>query len=237
MTSRGLAKAVALAAMRRLLRAVVLAAVVMAPFAARAQEVNLSRLDDEAQNRVHVRTGAEYGFVAGVGYERTVSLLERRLMLTGDVALPWAGLDASDYRVRVGALVPIVGTRRWRLGGTFAPTVRGTKNDINRMTSVGTDLGVEGGFYARHWFVAGEVGFDWAITTYIANSDAYRNQVYAGARDGWYAMPGGNLRYGLQTGASFGRYDLVLRAGKMVDIGGAPPMLPFYGTLMVDVRW
>jgi len=228
MTSRGLARVVAAGAFAGLLAA---------PLAARAQEVNLSLLDDEPANRVHVRTGAEYGFVASVGYARTVSLLDRRLLLTGDGTVPWAGLDASDYRVRVGALVPIVGSRRWRLAGTIAPTVRGTQNAAATMTSLGADLGVQGGFYARHWFVAGETGLDWAMTTHITHSDEYRTTVYAGARDGWYAMPGGNIRYGLQAGASFGRYDLVLRAGQLVDVGGAKPLLPFYGTLALDTRW
>ena len=237
MTARGLVKAVACAAARRLLRAAVFAAVVAAPLVARAQEVNLSRLDDEGANQVHVRTGAEHGFVAGVGYARTVSLLDRRLLLTGDVTVPFGGLDASDYRVRAGALVPIVGTRRWRLAGSIAPTVRGTENDAGSLTSLGTDLGVQGGFYARHWFVAGETGFDWSMTTHITHSDEYREKVYPGARDGWYAMSGGIIRYGVQAGASFGRHDLVLRAGQMVEVGGEKPMLPFYGTLALNTRW
>jgi hypothetical protein len=222
---------------RALFGAVAFAAVVAAPLAARAQEVNLSRLDDEPANRVHLRTGVEYGFVAGAGYARTVSLLDRRLLVTGDVTLPWAGIDRSDYRVRAGVLVPIVGVRGWRLAGTFAPTARATKTVSGRMTNLGTDVGLQGGFYARHWFVAGEAGFDWAITTHVTHSDAYREQVYAGARDGWYALAGGNLRAGLQAGASFGRHDLVLRAGRMIDVGGAPPMLPFYGVLTFDTRW
>lgn len=222
---------------RGLLKAVAFAAVVAAPLAAQAQEVNLARLDDEPANRVHVRTGAEYGFVAGVGYARAVSLLERRLLVTGDLTLPWAGLDASDYRVRAGVLVPIVGSGRWRLAGTFAPTARGTKNVAGRMTSFGTDVGLQGGFYARRWFVAGEAGVDWAMTTHVSHSDAYRELVHEGARDGWYALSGANIRAGLQVGASFGRHDLVLRAGRMVDVAGAPPMLPFYGVLTFDTRW
>jgi hypothetical protein len=222
---------------RALFGAVALAAVVAAPLAARAQEVNLSRLDDEPANRVHVRTGIEYGFVAGAGYARTVSLLERRLLVTGDVTLPWAGLDRNDYRVRAGVLVPIVGVRRWRLAGTFAPTARSTKSVLGRMTSLGADIGVQGGFYARHWFVAGEAGVDWAMTTKVTHSDAYRDTVYEGARDGWYALAGANIRGGVQAGASFGRHDLVLRAGRMIDVGGAPPMLPFYGVLTFDTRW
>lgn len=87
--------------------AVAAAVLLAAPVAARAQEVNLATLaeDDDAANRVHVRTGAEYGFVAGVGYARAVSVLERRILVSGDVTAPWAGFDASDYRVRAGVLV------------------------------------------------------------------------------------------------------------------------------------
>lgn len=224
----------------RMSRSLVLAAAVAvlgASQVARAQEVNLSRLDDEPANRVHLRTGAEHGFVAGVGYARTVSLLEHRLLVLGDVSLPWAGLDVADYRVRTGVLVPFAATRRWRLAGTLAPTVRGTSNVAARMTSLGADAGVQGGFYARHWFVAAEVGLDWAATTHVANTASYRQIVYADARDGWYALSGGTYRYGLQAGASFGRYDLALRVGKLGELGGGQPMLPFYGTLAVDARW
>ena len=205
-------------------------------FTARAQEVNLGALD-QASNIVHVSTGAEYGFVAGAGYARVVPFLDRQLVLTGDFTLPWAGLDLSDYRLRVGALMPIVGSRRWKVAGGVAPTVRGTKNDISRMTGVGADIGIVGGYYARHFFVATELGFDWSMTTYVAHSQVYRSTVYEGARDGWYANPGGNVRAGLQGGVTFGRYDVILRIGEVRGVDGDPPLLPFYGTLALDTRW
>ena len=204
---------------------------------ARAQEVNLATLDDGPSNRVHVRTGAEHGFVAGVGYSRAVSVLGRRLLLTGDLTVPWAEVDASDYRVRAGALVPIVGSRRWKLAGSLAPTLRGTRNDTGRMTSAGADLGLTGGFYARRWFAASELGFDWAMSTHVDHNARYRAVVFEGARDGWYRNPGGNFRAGLQAGASFGRHDLVLRLGALREAGGQAPLLPLYGTLTFDTRW
>ena len=105
------------------------------------------------------------------------------------------------------------------------------------MTGVGADVGAVGGYYARHWFVAGELGFDWAMSTYVAHSDAYRSAVFDGARDGWYPNPGGNARAGLQGGVSFGRYDAILRLGQVRGIDGDPPLLPFYGTLALDARW
>lgn len=202
-----------------------------------AQEVNLSTLDDGEANRVYVRTGAEYGFVAGVGYARTMRLFDRTLLLSGEVTAPWANVDESDGQGRVGVLVPIVASRRWRLAGSFAPTVRGTKNELGRMGGVSADFGLTGGWYARRWFVAGELGFDWAISTYVAHSDQYRQNVYPDARDGWYYGAGGNVRTGLQTGASFGKFDVVLRMGGLRDVGGEAPLLPFYGTLAFGTRW
>jgi hypothetical protein len=223
---------------RRVLLTVALFALTLAtPIVAGAQEVNLSRLDDESVNRIYVRTGVEHAFVAGLGYARVVPVLGRRVLIYGDLTLPWAGLDFSDYRVRVGALVPIVGTGGFQLAGTFAPTLRGLEDTAARMTNLGLDLGVVGGYYSRHWFVAAELGFDWAITTYIRHSDEYRTQGYADARDGWYAPAGGIFRYGLQAGATFGRYDLVLRVGQPRDVRGNAMMMPLYATLTLDLKW
>jgi hypothetical protein len=210
--------------------------VLAVPLSAKAQEFNLATLD-EARNVVHVRTGAEYGFVAGAGYARVLPFLDRHLVLTGDATLPWASLDPSDYRLRVGAMMPIVAAQSWKLAGAVAPTLRGLKNDVSRMTNLGADVSVVGGYYARRWFAAGEIGFDWALSTYVAHTDQYRDNVYPGARDGWYANPGGNVRAGAQGGVSFGRYDVILRAGVLRDTAGRPPMLPIYGTLAVNAKW
>lgn len=207
---------------------------VLVPAAVRAQGINLGALDAEP-NRVHVTTGAEYGFIAGAGYSRVI--LERRLVVTGEASIPWASFDLSDYKLRAGVLAPIVGPRHWKLAGFAAAIARGNKNYISRMLDAGLDVGLIGGYYARRWFAAGELGFDWAMATHVAHTDDYRATSYMDAKDGWYVGPGGNLRAGLQGGVAFGRYDVVLRAGQVRDIAGEPPLLPFYGTLSVDARW
>jgi hypothetical protein len=204
---------------------------------AQAQEVNLARLDEGSANRVYVRTGAEWAFVAGVGYARTVPVGQRRLVLLGELTAPWAAPDASDYQARVGALVPILSWRGWQVAGALEPTVRDTKNDLGRMTSLGANAGVMGGYYAQHWFAAGELGFDYTLTTRIAHSQLYRDTVYENARNGWYVNPGGNYRLGGQAGASFGRYELALRAGILRDMMGDQPMFPLYATLAFATSW
>jgi hypothetical protein len=204
---------------------------------AHAQEINLATLDEGPANRVYVRTGAEWAFVAGAGYARTVPVGRRRLVLVGELTAPWASLDTSDYQARVGALMPILAWRGWRLAGSLEPTLRGTKNDLGRMTSLGANAGLTGGYYARRWFLAGEFGFDYTLTTEVTHSQLYREAVYEGARDGWYINPGGNYRLGGQAGASFDRYELAVRAGILREMMGGLPMFPFYATLAVSTIW
>jgi hypothetical protein len=215
----------------------ILALTLYADAPAQAQEVNLATLDEAPSNRVYLRTGAEFAFVAGAGYARVVPVGERRLLLLGEVTVPWAELDASDYQVRVGALVPVVGWRGWKLAGSVAPTLRGTKNDVGRMTAFGFNAGAIAGYYSRHWFGTGELGFDYTLTTHVAHSALYRDNVYANARDGWYINPGGNYRLGAQVGASIGRYDLVVRLGELREMYGAHPLFPFYATLALVTSW
>jgi len=204
---------------------------------AEAQELNLAKLADAPANRVYARTGAEWAFVAGAGYARTVPVGQRHLVLLGELTAPWATLDTSDYQARVGALLPLLAWRGWQLAGSLEPTVRGTKNDVGRMTGLGANAGMTGGYYAQRWFLAGELGFDYTLTTKITHSTLYREAVYANARDGWYINPGGNYRLGGQAGASFGNYEVALRAGILRDMMGGQPMFPFYATLGVSTSW
>ncbi len=211
--------------------------VVLAAAPAGAQEVNLARVGDGAPNRLSVRTGAEYGLVTGVGYSREVQALGRTMLVGADVTMQWGGLDAADWRLRVNTLFPIAGGERWRLAGTFAPALRETTNDVARMKGLGLDVGVVGGWYAPAWFAAVDAGADWSFATYVANSERYRQIVYAGARDGWYRMPGGNFRAGVQAGLSFSRVDLALRLGRLRELKGNGPALPLYATVAVTTRF
>ncbi len=203
---------------------------------AHAQEINLASLDEEP-NRLSVSTGAEYGFVAGIGYSRILPFLDRQVVLTGDATLPWASIDVMDFRVRASALVPIVGTTHWKVAGALAPTLRTLESNVYSMTDLGVDASVVGGYYRRAWYVALESGVDLALTTHVTHSDEYRMNVHMDATDGWYSNPGANVRAGLQTGVAFDRYDIILRAGRVLDSNGEPPLIPFYGTLTVDARW
>jgi hypothetical protein len=205
------------------------------PLSSSAQDLNIAALED-GTNIVTVKTGAEYGLMLGAGYARVASVADRPVVLGVDLALQWAEVDIHDFRLSAGALAPLFGGARWKILGAVAASVRGTDNDLGAMTNVGTDVAILAGRYAPRGYLAAELGFDWAIATHIEHGDTYRMH-YADARDGWYRTPGGMLRAGLQGGISLGRHDVILRAGRLVDIAGEPATFPFYGTLTFDTRW
>ena len=90
-------------------------------------------------------------------------------------------------------------------------------------------MGVIAGYYKQKWFVAGEAGFDKAIVTHFKHTATYK-QNFPSVQDGWYEpATGGNFYYGLQTGYSFRRNDIYLKAGKILTQDfNTTPMVPFY---------
>jgi hypothetical protein len=201
----------------------------LAPLTANA-DINFATVDD-GTHVVSLTTGAENGLVLGAGYARMLSVKDQPILVRTDLALQWAEVDASDFKLRGGVLIPIVGNASWKLIGGATAIVRGTDNAMSRMINVGADASVLAGYYRPRWFAAVEGGFDWALATHIDHSDAYRMS-FEGARDGWYRNTGGTLRYGVQAGVSFAGNDIILRAGRLQDA-----MLPFYATLAYDRRF
>lgn len=196
-----------------------------------AQDVNLSTVE-EGTHVVTLTTGAEYGLVLGLGYAYGIEVADQPIILGADASLQWAEVDASDFKLRAGALVPVLGYGKWKLATGATATVRGTDNPVSRMINVGADAQLLAGRYSKRWFAAAEVGFDWALATHIDHSDTYRMSVYADAKDGWYGNTGGTLRAGIQGGISFGGNDIILRAGRLQ---GA--MVPWYATIGYDRRF
>ena len=206
-------------------------------FPATAIAERLDAAEREPANTAEIRVGYDQAFVAQLGYSRTTSLLGHAVVLDGEVTLPWDTPDVDDFRVRVGAAVPLLDSGRWSLRARVAPTVRGNDNATARLLGVGADLSVLGGYRASSWFIGAEAGLDAELATYIIPSDAYRMRVYDGAREGWYSATEGTLRYGLHAGATLGRGELSLRVGQMYTTDLTPTLLPLFATAGYGRRW
>lgn len=225
--------------LKRFMSAAVLAAAVMGgaeEAGAQGVVMNVGAWDSGRPNVLHAVTGVEYGMVAGLGYTRGFSVLGRTTLLTASVTLPVAGTDAGDYSTRLGTTVPLYGYDAWRVDLTLGGSMKGTRNSVSEMMSLGADGALIGGYYTPRWFVAGEGGYDGAIATHIDHTQGYRDH-YEDVRDGWYVDTGSNIRLGVAGGVTFGRYDIVARAGQARDRTGNNHMVPAYATLGVGFRF
>jgi len=220
--------------MSRLSMAASAAIALAAATTASAQEMNLAATSPGRPGVVGVRAGWDHAFLGEIGYRHVLAWGDQQILVGGDFALPWAKPDLRDYRLRATVGLPF-GTKSWKVAAWLAPAVRGTDNAVSRMTALGIDSRLTGGYYARRRFVAGEAGLDWVAATRIAFSDAYRRRVYSGARDGWYRNPGGTAYAGLLGGVSFSALDVVLRAGHPRTTALEAQTVPFYFTLGVNV--
>jgi hypothetical protein len=203
---------------------------------ASAQELNLYDASAERPNVVWANTGLDHGLVGEIGYARVLESGRRRFFVGGDFEMPWAQPDFGDFRLRADLSAVLLGRTgdRWHLALALCPTLRETTNVLARMTALGADTRLTGGWYAPAGFVAAEAGVDWSASTYIANSDLYRRVAYADAKDGFYGNTGGTIYAALVGGLSFDNWGVVLRGGMPRGIDLQAQNLPFFATLGVS---
>jgi hypothetical protein len=112
------------------------------------------------------------------------------------------------------------------------------ENDYARLVNFGSDFSGALGYYRKHWFVGGKFGFDKAIVTHFRHSQSYKDQ-YPGVVNGWYEpATGGYTYFGAQAGASFGKVDLYVEAGKtLAQDFKTKTLVPMYGSLGFNLKF
>jgi hypothetical protein len=199
-----------------------------------AAQWNVARFGEE-RNRAYTTFGLDPAFVSTVGYGRVVRVMRHDVQLTGDAGVVTASLDARDFRARLGTQTSLARWRSVHVTGSATFITRGTENSIYRGLNFGADLTGALGVYRRRWFVAGETGKDKAIITHITHSDFYRNTYHEGAKDGWYLDAGGTFHYGLASGVTVGRTEVVARAGRHRTEGRNALTAPLYASVGVGL--
>jgi len=197
-----------------------------------------SRLE-AGQQTVTAETGLQAGFVTSLGYAAglRIGAMDRTLMPFAQATLLVARPDPGDYAFKVGSQISLASVGWFDLSTQLAFEVAATENSIYRGTALRTDLVLLAGHYGRRWFAVAEAGYGRAWLTYIENSDYYRMNFYADARDGWYAGTGGRLHAGAKGGVTLGAVEVVLRAGVTKTETLQDLDLPFYATLGANYRF
>jgi hypothetical protein len=206
-----------------------------------AQTLNWERLTiAEQKHLANLNFGLEHGVIYGIGYGYKLPTQRFPMLATVDFSMPSGGDAFDDFKTRIGVDMNLLKVNHFRFSAKLQAIYRLTKNDFVRLNNFGSELSGVLGYYRSHWFLAAETGFDKAISTHFKHNSAYRISFpKANVQDGWYEpATGGNFYYGLQTGVSFGRNDITIKAGKVLTQDfKTTPLLPIYGQIGYNRRF
>lgn len=202
-----------------------------------AQTINWNGFKKEQRHIVNFNVSSDYGLNLGAGYSyRLRSIFP--IVFNAEYSYPSGKNITDDFKTKIGGQILWFRTGNFHFSTKVQGIFRRYENDYARLLNFGSELSGTAGFYKRKWFVAGELGFDKAIVTHFRHTDLYK-QNYPGVQDGWFEPPaGGHFYYNLQTGYSANKFDIYIKAGKMVqeDLKSAP-LLPVYAQVGLNIKF
>jgi hypothetical protein len=203
----------------------------------RAQTLNWKNLVSNQKHIGNIHIGAEHGFVYGVAYGYHVKS-SLPVVLNAEYSFPAGNQLTDDFKTKLGGQISWYQSGNFYLSSQLQGIFRRFENSYARLLNFGADVSTTGGYYKKHWFAAGEIGFDKAIVTHFKHSASYKAN-FPGVKDGWYEpSTGGNFYYGIHGGYSFKQADLYLKAGKLVQQDfKTPPTIPVYAELGVSLKF
>lgn len=185
----------------------------------------------EAKNTFGLDGGLETSFIARAKYAHRIDLGDSRLYAR--FTFPFAAPDLGDFGADAGLDTRLFGWRDWRVALQLGPLLRRTENDLFSATALGLGATMLLGYEGAQWGISAELGYEQFLTTYMKNSDIYREQYFADAKNGWYALSGSTARGGLRGGARIGAVEIFARAGIEATgrfNGHSPPLYATIGT-------
>ncbi len=196
-----------------------------------SQSLNWASLKTEQKHIVNINAASEFGVVFGAAYGYQLKTKMPIVLLAG-YSFPSGENLFDDFKIRIGGQIVLYKIRSFHFSANFYGVLRRYENPLVSLLNFGTDLAGIVGYYKPKWFLAGEVGFDKAITTQFKHSNSFK-EMYPEVQDGWYEpATGGNFYYGLQTGLSFKQSDITLKIGKVLTQDfKTTPLIPYYAQL------
>jgi hypothetical protein len=213
--------------MKNGIKILVLLAACAATSFCRAQEINWQNFKDGKGHVAGVKAGWDYGMVVGVNYGQK---LKTRLpvFVSIEYSSPFGKNVFDDFKTKLGGQVRVVKVNNFIVTGKVYGVFSRYENDMARLFDFGSEFSLTAGYYRNKWYLAGEAGFDKAISTHIKNSDNMKSN-YPAIVDGWYVPTGGNFCFGIVSGYTFKSNDLYIKTGKMLTENfKTTPTVPLY---------
>ena len=203
-----------------------------------AQTINWAGMKEENKHLVNANLSWDYSFAYGLGYGYKFKIWVFPTIANIEFSSPSGDKKLDDLKTKLGIQIRLAEFNNIQLSAKIQGVIRRTECDMVRLVNFGSDMSVMAGYYRKIWFVAAEGGFDKAIVTNFRHSQKAKDR-YPDVVGGWYEpATGGNFYYGLQTGFSFGKNDIYVKAGKVINQNlRTTPMIPFYAQLGYNFRF
>ena len=209
--------------------------ILILPAICRAQQINWKNLG----NKTHIagiNVGWDYGAAAGIGYGQKLKT-RLPLVLNLEYSSPFGNTVFDDFKTKLGGQAQVCQAGNFLVSLKAYGVFRRYQNDFVRLAGFGSEFSTDFGYYKSKWYVAGQCGFDKAITTEIKNSETMK-AIYPGVRNGWYVPTGGNFSYGIVSGYTMSNSDVYIRLGRIVTQDfKTTPTVPLYLQLGFNTRF
>jgi hypothetical protein len=191
-----------------------------------------------ADRTAYASLGVDGAFVTTLGGAFGIAPAGARLGLSasGDITWVFGNADFDDFRLRAGLRAEAIRYRWFRARVAFTPSLRVTSTEMFQSSSFGTELRVAPGVELGRWSFELDAGLEQEWLAYIAPTDRYRREAYAGAVSGYYGMTGRTLRLGAGGATRVGAFE-IYAAGGWERTASLDILPAVYATLGVAARF
>ena len=168
------------------------------------------------EQSVGIATGMDYSILPiQLSYQVGFNIGNYKLPFSAgaDITIPLFSFDLNDIRVRLTTEMTFLRARNFEIRGGINPVFVNLKTKTQTMSSLGADFHLFTGFTNARWNTGVEFLYNKMFSTYIKNSDIYRDNVFENAVDGWYKNTAANIRIGFLVNYRIHKFDINLRAG------------------------
>ena len=193
-----------------------------------AQTLNWNALED-TKHIITAGIGWDYSVSYSLGYAYQLKT-KVPVILNANFSIPSGEKLLDDFKTKIGGQVLLLNKTSWKGSIALNGIYRRYENPLVRLKNFGSELKGTFGYYRPKWFVAGEVGLDKAIVTHFNHSETFKETIFQDVKDGWYEpATGGNFTYGIQTGYSFKKSDIIFNIGMVTTQDfKTTPLIPYY---------
>jgi hypothetical protein len=200
--------------------------------AAHSQSLNWESLTSDQKHIVNIHAGMEYAIVFGASYSYRIKS-PVPILLNVDFSIPAGENIMDDFKTKIGGEARLYKIKNFQFSASIHGIYRRYENQLVSIQNFGSEMKGVVGYYKPKWFAAVEVGFDKAIVSHFKHSDLFKELHYSNVKDGWYEpATGGNFNFGLQSGYSFQKSDIIFKFGRVVTQDfKTTPGISFYAEL------